>query len=144
MKEEIREPNSGRTWYNKTGGPQRKQCAAAGPGYPKESTWNWVFRPLGYEIDSDSDGAEKPHHGARAWSHPHKDYQPLRSQAKRGRERRDAQAAVDALKNNWLSSGRACNRVVAYRNVRCSNPLWWCAQRDTKEACRAYYSNHGL
>lgn len=34
---------------------------AAGSGYPKEPTWNWVFRPLGYEIDSDSDGAEKNH-----------------------------------------------------------------------------------
>lgn len=37
---------------------------------------------------------------------------PLRSQAKREREKEgDAQAAVDALKNNWLPSGRACEHV---------------------------------
>lgn len=45
-------------WYNRTGGPRRKQCEAAGSGYQREPTWNWVFWLLGYEIDGGSDGAE--------------------------------------------------------------------------------------
>lgn len=43
---------------------------------------------------------------------------PFDRKLKERQRRGDAQAAVKCLKNNWLSSGRACERAVVYRNVR--------------------------
>lgn len=50
----------------------RQAMSRQGQAIPMVPTWKWVHRPLGYKIDSDSDGAGKPHHGVCAWNHPHK------------------------------------------------------------------------